>query len=305
MSWRSILISKPGKLSLCNRQLRIQQEGNDVTIPIEDIAVIVIENREVVVTTALLSALAKEGTTVLTCDEQFLPCGQWLPFCQYHRQLKILQLQSSMSLPLQKRLWQVMVQQKIINQSRVLAYVEQLDASHKLKSMVAQVKSGDKANIEAQAAAYYFKSLFGKNFKRWTDNDISTCLNYGYTILRSAVARALVQYGWHPSMGLFHHSELNPFNLADDFLEVFRPLVDLMVWDLVQEGKVKKNSLTPEIKKHLISLLHYQIELNNQVMSVLTAIDKVVSSFQRAVIEKEVGLLNLPEVLVLREFSYE
>lgn len=304
MSWRSILISKSGKLSLCNRQLRIQQEGNDVTIPIEDIAVIVIENREVVVTAALLSALAKEGTTVLTCDEQFLPCGQWLPFCQYHRQLKILQLQLSMSLPLKKRLWQVIVQQKIINQSRVMVYVEQLDASNKLMSMVAQVKSGDKVNVEARAAAYYFKSLFGKSFKRWSDNDISTCLNYGYTILRSAVARSLVQYGWHPSMGLFHHSELNPFNLADDFLEVFRPLVDLMVWDLVQEG-VTKNSLTPEIKKRLILLLHYQIELNNQVMSVLTAIDKVVSSFQRVVVEKEVRLLSLPDVVVLREFSYE
>lgn len=304
MSWRSILISKPGKLSLCNQQLRIQQEDNDVTIPIEDIAVIVIENREVVITAALLSALAKEGTTVLTCDEQFLPCGQWLPFCQYHRQLKILQLQLSMSLPLQKRLWQVMIQQKIINQSRVLAYVEQLEASNKLMSMVAQVKSGDKANIEAKAAAYYFKSLFGKNFKRWSDNDISACLNYGYTILRSAVARSLVQYGWHPSMGLFHHSELNPFNLADDFLEPFRPLVDLMVWDLMQEGEVK-NSLTSEIKQRLISLLHYQIALNNQVMSVLTAIEKVVSSFQRVVVEKKVGLLNLPDIVVLREFSYE
>lgn len=304
MSWRSLIIRQGGRLSLHHKQLRIQQESRDVTVPIEDIAVIVIENREVQLTVALLSALAQAGVTVLTCDEQFLPCGQWLPFNQYHRQLKILNYQLSMSLPFQKQLWQRIIRQKIYNQARVLSYIGQEKESEKLLALVSQVKSGDKDNIEAQAAAFYFKVLFGKTFRRWSENILSSHLNYAYTVLRAAVARSLVQYGWQPSLGLFHHNELNAFNLADDFFEPFRPIVDLKVWSLWQD-KTLQEDLSPQAKQTLIALLHYQMGIEKQVVSVLTAIDKTVASFRGAVEAKDSAFLKLPEVMILKEFVYE
>ncbi|MDG2954905.1 type II CRISPR-associated endonuclease Cas1 [Bisgaard Taxon 10/6] len=304
MTWRSILISNGAKLSLQHRQMLIQQSENEFTVPLEDIAVIVVESRETVITIPLLSALAQNGITLLTCDEQFLPCGQWLPFSQYHRQLKTLKLQLEASLPQKKQLWQVIVQQKIRNQAFVLEHTEHSIEAKKLQIMANNVKSGDKENFEAQAALLYFQTAFGKDFRRWQANHINAHLNYAYTVLRSAVARSLVQYGWLPSLGLFHHSELNAFNLADDFIEPFRPIVDLMVWELWRK-ECLESGLTPETKQKLIGLLHYQMRFQDQTFSVLAAIDRTVGSLQIALLSKDAKRLKLPEMLPLKEHIYE
>ncbi|QIW15192.1 subtype II CRISPR-associated endonuclease Cas1 [Pasteurellaceae bacterium RH1A] len=304
MSWRSILISKGGKLSLKQKQMLIWQEEQEFSVPLEDIAIIVVENRETVITTPLLSALALNGITLLTCDDQFLPCGQWLPFGQYHRQLKTLKLQLEMSQPLKKQLWQQLVQQKIRNQAFVLEQAGEISTAQRLLAMANEVKSGDKDNLEAQAAQSYFIQLFGKAFHRKQENQINAHLNYAYMVLRSAVARSLVLYGWLPTLGLNHHSELNPFNLADDFIEPFRPLVDLKVWELVEKDKLDYG-LTPSTKQNLIKLLNHQMSLNQQAVSVLTAIDRTVASLQVALLNKNAKLLKLPQMLPLAEHQYE
>ncbi|MDP8162701.1 type II CRISPR-associated endonuclease Cas1 [Pasteurella skyensis] len=304
MSWRSILISKGGKLSLKQNQLCIWQEEAEYTIPIEDIAIIVIESKEVVITTPLLSALALNGVTLLTCDQQYLPCGQWLPFSQYHRQLKILKLQFEATIPQKKQLWQEVIKQKVLNQSFVLSQIHCEKESEKLQIMAKQVKSGDKENIEAQAALLYFQTLFGKTFRRTNDDNINSHLNYAYSILRSAIARRLVYYGWLPSLGIFHHSELNPFNLADDFIEPFRPLVDLLVWELRQQNKLEKG-LTPYTKQQLIKTLHKQIQFQNETLSVLSAIDRTIASLKVAFISKNAKKLKLPTILPLEKYHYE
>ena len=255
MTWRSLLISKGGKLSLHQQQMLIQQEGNEFTVPLEDIAIVVVESRETVITLPLLSAFGLYGITLLSCDEQFLPCGQWLPFNQYYRQLKTL-------------------------------------------------KSGDKDNIEAQSAVIYFSGLFGTHFRRKEDNAINIHLNYAYTVVRSAVARSLVLYGWLPQLGLFHHSELNAFNLADDFIEPFRPLIDLLVWNLLEKELLSQN-LSPLSKQQLIKILHHQLFFNQEKVSVLTAIDKSVASLQIALTQKNAALLQLPEIDTLQEYQYE
>lgn len=305
MSWRSILISNGGKLSLQRKQMLIQQAENEFTVPLEDIAIIVIESKEVVITTPLLSALAQNGITLLTCDEQFLPCGQWLPFGQYYRQLKTLKLQLETSQPQKKQLWQRIVQQKIHNQAFVLEQVGFSSIAKRLHKMAESVKSGDKENLEGQAALIYFQTLFGNAFRRSDDeNDINAHLNYAYTVLRSAVARALVLYGWLPQLGLFHRNELNPFNLADDFIEPFRPLVDLRVWQLWQEEKLT-SGLSPSTKQSLIQILHYQMRFKQETFSVLATIDRTVSSLQAALIAQNAKLLKLPEMLPLEEHTYE
>lgn len=304
MSWRSILISKGGKLSLHRKQMLIQQEGNEFTVPLEDIAIILIESRETLITAPLLSVLAQNGVTLLTCDEQFLPCGQWLPFNQYYRQYKNLKLQIEISLPLKKQLWQKIVQQKIRNQAFVLKQLTYDKQAKRLEKMAVDVKSGDKQNLEGQAALIYFQTLFGKAFRRDDENNINAHLNYAYTILRSAVARAIVLYGWLPQLGIFHRSELNPFNLADDFIEPFRPLVDLLVHQLWQSHTLDQG-LTPHNKQQLIKLLHYQMQFQQETFSVLAAIDRSVSSLQACLIAKNANLLKLPEILPLKEHQYE
>ncbi|UOO83179.1 type II CRISPR-associated endonuclease Cas1 [Uruburuella testudinis] len=304
MSWRSLLIREGGKLSLQKQQMLIQQNGQAYTVPLEDIAVIVIESPETVLTAPLLSALALNGITLLTCDEQFLPCGQWLPYAQYHRQLKTLKLQLNASEPQKKQLWQAIVRQKICNQAQTADESGNDLAAKRLRAMAAAVKSGDTGNMEAQAAALYFQAVFGNRFKRWQESEINSHLNYGYAVLRAAIARALVQYGWLPALGLFHKSELNPFNLADDFIEPYRPLVDLMVWQLHDQGRLN-TELTPAAKKILVSLLHHQIRLEQQTFSVLAAIDRTIASFQNSLAEKNAKLLKLPEILPLKEHHYE
>ncbi|MBN6074352.1 type II CRISPR-associated endonuclease Cas1 [Aggregatibacter actinomycetemcomitans] len=304
MTWRSILISKGGKLSLKRNQLLLQQEDNEFTVPLEDIAIVIVENRETVITIPLLSAMALNGITLLSCDEQYLPCGQWLPFNQYHRQLKILKLQLEASQPLKKQLWQLIVRQKIRNQAFVLEQTQFLTQARRLLCMAKEVKSGDKENIEGQAALLYFQTAFGKTFRRIDENPINAHLNYAYTILRSAVARALVLYGWLPSLGLFHRSELNPFNLADDFIEPFRPIVDLLVWTLWKENKLQRG-LTPTTKQTLIKVLNYQLQANGQVVNVLTSIERTTASLQNALMCKDPNLLKLPEMLPLAEHYYE
>ena len=304
MTWRSLLISKGGKLSLHQQQMLIQQEGNEFTVPLEDIAIVVVESRETVITLPLLSAFGVYGITLLSCDEQFLPCGQWLPFNQYYRQLKTLKLQLETSLPLKKQLWQRIVQQKIRNQAKVLSLCQLREKSERLLRLANLVKSGDKDNLEAQSAVIYFSGLFGTHFRRKEDNAINIHLNYAYTVVRSAVARSLVLYGWLPQLGLFHHSELNAFNLADDFIEPFRPLIDLLVWNLLEKELLSQN-LSPLSKQQLIKILHHQLFFNQEKVSVLTAIDKSVASLQIALTQKNAALLQLPEIDTLQEYQYE
>lgn len=158
MSWRSILISNGGKLSLKRKQMLIQQEEQEFTVPLEDIAIVVVESRETVITIPLLSAFAQQGITLISCDEQFLPCGQWLPFAQYHRQLKTLKLQLEASQPQKKQLWQRIVQQKIRNQAFVLTQSHHPKEAKRLYAMATQVKSGDKENIEGTSCSTLFSN---------------------------------------------------------------------------------------------------------------------------------------------------
>lgn len=178
------------------------------------------------------------------------------------------------------------MQQKIRNQAKVLSLCQFQEKSERLLQLANLVKSGDKDNLEAQSAVIYFSGLFGTHFRRKEeDNAINIHLNYAYSVMRSAVARSLVLYGWLPQLGLFHHSELNAFNLADDFIEPFRPIVDLLVSNLLEKGLLSKN-LSPISKQQLIKILHHQLRFKREKVSVLTAIDKSVASLQIALIQK-------------------
>lgn len=257
MAWRSVVISKPAKLKLKNRALVVEQEQGTASVPLEDIAAIVIDQPQVTLTTALLVACAERQVAVITVDDSHTPNGIFLAHTPHSRALKVMRGQLSMSEPHKKRLWQLIIKQKISNQAQLLAQLQHPTAQT-IKTLATQVRSGDPDNFEAQAAQLYFPALFGKGFTRDDACFANSALNYGYAIVRSAIARSLVSYGFLPAFGLHHCSELNAFNLADDIIEPYRILVDACVVELCSEYDAD-DMLDMPAKAKLVALLHQDV----------------------------------------------
>ncbi len=223
MAWRNLLVTKDATLSLKNKQVFCKTKDTTISVPLEDIASITLETRCSTITAPLLGALADSDAVLISCNERHMPNGVLLPLGSHSRTLLMLKRQIGWTPHFKKKLHQQIIQQKIINQQRLLFHLG-VD-NQRLSYLAKSVDSGDSKNCEAQAAKYYFSCLFS-NFRRHDNDKTNAALNYGYAVIRAKVARELVHFGFHPALGLFHHSELNAFNLADDLLEPFRPLVD-------------------------------------------------------------------------------
>lgn len=254
MTWRSVVITNPARLSFKNRAMVVEQQGDAASVPLEDIAVLVLDTPQVVLTSQLLSACMQAGIVVMTVNSMHTPNGVLMPYLQHSRALKVMRLQMGLSVPAQKRIWQGIVRQKLRNQAAVLAFRESHDAARHLFYLADQVRSGDTDNFEAQGAGMYFPALFYKGFTRVRDCFYNAALNYGYSIVRSALARSLVAYGFLPAFGVHHRSELNAFNLADDLIEPYRPLVD--AWVVKNYPLEPERELNPQDKATLVSILH-------------------------------------------------
>lgn len=257
MGWRSIIVCQPAYLCLSHKRLQIKQADNEANIPLEDISAVVLDNPQIVLSQPLLCGLAHHGIAVLTVDEQHMPSGIFMPFLSYHRPLRRLQAQIGLSKPRMKRWHKQIVQQKIQNQSDTLTAVGRNRPVPALKRLTTLVRSGDPDNCEARAAAIYFRSLFGTPLYRGQTRFYNAALNYGYAVIRAAIARSLVGTGLHPSLGFFHRNELNPFNLVDDLIEPYRPLLDL--WVCRQFPLEPDRELTPKDKACVVSVLHQDI----------------------------------------------
>lgn len=300
MAYRNLMIASNAQLKIQNEQLLITTDATH-KVPIEDINSVLIENRQSTITIATLAKLAQDGVTVYVCDEKHTPCAIMMPFAQNSRQYGMIKLQESMSLPLQKQLWQQIVKSKINNQAKCLELNDFISESKALQLLAKNVSSGDANNTEAVAAASYFKTLFGKNFSRGDDNDLrNAALNYGYAIIRGHIARLIASYGFLPMKGIHHRSELNAYNLADDFIEPFRPVVDLLVSKELQTI----DCLTSLVKQKLYNLLNVDINIACQMHSVTYAAEKMIQSYTRCC-QKTTKELVLPKLVALRQHTYE
>ena len=298
MSFRSIVISNNAKLFVKKNQLIITNE-EEYSIPIEDISTIVIEAVGVTMTKGLLSKLAENNVVTYICDEKHLPNSVVLPLNNHYRVYKVLKEQLGQTQPFIKRCWQKVVIQKLYNQGECLKLCTQ-KAENELKVLAKNVESGDKGNKESIGAKIYFPSLFGKGFTREKDCWINAALNYGYTIIRGAVARSLVSYGFNTALGLNHCNELNSFNLADDFIEPFRQIVDLWVYKNKREDNLSK-----EDRMYLIDLLNYECFIAGKKHSIINGIDKMVASYVSAIESKDYSKLILPKLIPLEYHYYE
>ncbi len=294
MAWRVVAIENPARLSLRDNQLVIAQDV-EATLPIEDLDTLVLDSYGITTTANLLTALATKSTTTVICDEKHLPASVLLPYSQHSRQAKVSRQQLAMSQPLKKQLWQRVVEQKIVNQADVLRMVGLDDMS--IRKYASDVKSGDTSNRESIAARIYFDQLLDDATRRkpiWHN----AALNYGYAMVRSHIARHIASRGLVASQGIFHHNELNSFNLADDLIEPYRAAVDLYVLEKVAPLHVgdRDASLTKHDRQLIIDILNYCVIIDDKKFTVKHAIERTVESFIECIEVKEARKLLLPKI---------
>jgi len=295
-AWRTILITKPCRLSMKNLQLVYEPKDKpSVTVPLEDITVIVLESNQATMSVALLSMCAEKNIALFTCDSYHTPNGLFIPFHQHSRLSQIAHIQKDMKQPLKKQIWQKIIKQKLSNQAKLLKMYNK--DSFSVEVLVNKVKSGDSENLEALGARKYWHLLFDEFTRDQKKGDPrNIALNYGYSIIRGAVARSLVSYGLLPTFGVFHNSELNAYNLADDMVEVLRPMVDMVVKKLeeVDELDVKMGT---SVKSALINVLVMQMQLENENITLLNICDIMAHSFVKAMKLNDASFLKLPSVV--------
>ncbi len=244
---------KTKSVSIKNRQLIIEEaDGKTHSIPAEEIAAAIFSGYCINTSKSVLELLSECGATIVVCDKSKMPVGMMAPISGHHLQSRFVKEQAEASLPTQKRLWKQIICAKIRGQAQNLQAIYHDD--YALGKMAALVKSGDETNIEGRAARRHWSKLFSvPKFTRDCDGEdvINSSLNYGYAILRSLVARAIVSSGLNPSLGLFHHNKYNAFCLADDLMEPYRPVVDNAVWRLWDSGQLTEG-ITTGVKRSLI-----------------------------------------------------
>jgi CRISPR-associated protein Cas1 len=285
---RTLYFENPAYLSLKNCQLVVkipEIENNESlpdlfkvenvrSFPIEDIGVVVLDNKHITITQGVLDALLENNAAVITCDSSRIPVGLMLPLCGNTIQNERFRDQLDASLPLKKQLWQQTIQAKIANQAAVLQACRSAEVRNMLK-WVEEVRSDDVENMEARAAAYYWANLF-TNFKRHREGTPpNNLLNYGYAILRAIVARALVSSGLLPTLGIHHHNRYNAYCLADDIMEPYRPYVDKLVVSLFDNGIIELDKNT---KSRLLSIPVLDVTINGQRSPLMISVGLTTSS---------------------------
>ena len=275
---KTLYFGNPAYLSLREEQLVIKipevetseklplefKKESERTIPIEDIGVVVLDNKRITITTGAMEALLENNSALISCNDRSLPVGLMLPLTGNTLQNERFRHQLNASLPLKKQLWQQTVKQKVTNQSHVLNTYTLTETSC-MQRWINDVKSGDTENVEAKAAAYYWKNIFPdiKNFVRGREGEPpNNLLNYGYAILRAVIARALVGSGLLPTLGIHHHNRYNAYCLADDIMEPYRPYVDELVIQIMQEDDY--SDLTRNIKAKLLQIPVLNVTINGK-----------------------------------------
>lgn len=295
---KTVEFATPGtRLSVAHRQLVVERPDHPrATLPIEDLGVVIVDDVRATYTQAVFLDLMNAGATVMVTGRDHLPAGMMLPLDAHHVQTERHRSQVEASEPVKKRAWQALVRAKIAQQGAVLAH---FTGDHGgLGPMARRVRSGDPDNLEAQAAQRYWPRLFGAAFRRDREAEgINALLNYGYAVVRAAAARAVVAAGLIPSLGVYHRNRGNPFCLADDLLEPYRPYVDwrakLLVADAGGEPPPLEDRST---RAALLSLFNETVVVGGRRMPLLLAVQAGASSLSR-VLTGEGGTLALPEGL--------
>jgi len=294
---QTLYISNPAYLKVQSQQLVIQPGSSRSAPPhiraIEDIGIIVLDHPQITITHNCIKALQSNNAVIISCDSQRMPHSIFLPLEGHSLQSERFRIQSGATLPLKKKLWQQTVVAKIRNQAMVLKYLQK--PFKRLEILQRRVQSGDMDNTEAQAAAYYWPVLMGSDFLRDRYGDIpNNALNYGYAILRSMVARALISSGLHLTLGIHHKNKYNAFCLADDIMEPFRPFVDLIVYEMFSNDEIEP-FLSKENKRQLLAIGQMDGVFSKRKSPLLVGISHTTSSLFMCYSGKK-RKINYPEL---------
>lgn len=293
---KTLYFGNPAYLSLQNNQLVIKlpevernaslpenfKSQSVITRPIEDIGLVILDHKQITITSGVLEALLENKCSVITCDNKSMPVGLLLPLYGNTVQNERFREQLMASIPLKKQLWQQTIKVKIQNQANVLQ--DCLQENHKcMRVWAEEVKSGDPDNLEARAAAYYWKTLYAHIPEFTRDRDgipPNNLLNYGYAILRAIIARALVSSGLLPTLGIHHHNRYNAYCLADDIMEPYRPYVDKLVFQLVKDYG-ENVELTKEIKSVLLTIPTLDVVIGKKRSPLMIAATQTTASLYK------------------------
>lgn len=275
---RTIYIGNPSNLKLKDNQLKIEDvltKEIKGSIPIEDMGFLVLDNFQITLSHQLIIALQQQNVAIISCDESHLPLGLMLPISGHVTHSEFLKHQINCSEPLRKQLWKQTVEAKIFQQKEVLC--KNKLPFEPMLNYLNDVKSGDTTNMEGIAAQYYWRTLFDDFIRERKGDAPNNFLNFGYAILRSMVARALVSSGLHPTIGIFHRNKYNAYCLADDIMEPYRPYVDALVVDWMQKPDAT-HIMDKEAKTHLLQLATIDVYINGLTRPLMTALSITTSS---------------------------
>lgn len=306
---KTLYFGNPAYLSLRDAQLVIKlpevvknatlpehfKQKVEITKPIEDIGVLVLDNKQITITSGVLEALLENNCAVITCDSKSMPVGLMLPLYGNTTQNERFRHQLDASLPLKKQLWQQTIKIKIENQAAVLKKCTK-EEIRCMKVWASEVKSGDSENMEARAAAYYWKNLFPIDGFTRERNGIppNNLLNYGYAILRAVVARGLVSSGLLPTLGIHHHNRYNAYCLADDIMEPYRPYIDELVYSIV-ESEMDYMELSKEIKGRLLTIPTLEVNISGKRSPLMVAVGQTTASLYKC-FSGELRKISYPEM---------
>lgn len=291
-----INIDKPATLIVKNNTLHIIQEKT-IVVPFEDISVIILNNFEIMISKSVFEHISNNNISIIFTDYKQQPNGIFLPFIGNVQQTKIINKQSKIKETLKGNLWKAIIKAKITNQNLVLEYSG--INSLKFKKYIGQVKYNDNTCIESQSAKFYFSLLFGDSFKReqqGTEDILNIYLNYGYFIIRSMVARAIVATGLHPSIGIWHHNQYDPMPLASDLMEPIRPFVDYMIINYIREKDLDNIKFNKDFKEYISRIINQTTFIQNKAHILDNAIPIYISSIKNIIIEKDKPFIHLPRI---------
>lgn len=288
---RTLYFGNPSHLYKRNEQLCIAMnkstETDDIsqviTVPIEDIGVVVLDNKQITLSHALIDALLQNNVAFITCDDTHHPSGLMLPLSVHHAQTEKFIIQIQASEPLKKQLWAQTISAKLRNQAAMLYKRGKTNTGDYLMQFSKEVKSGDGDNHEARGAALYWQHLFDEklDFKRERYGlPPNNLLNYGYAILRATVARSLLASGLLPTFGIFHRNKYNAYCLADDIMEPYRPFVDNIVCNIMDSGR-DYAELTKELKQELLKVPALDIVIDKEKSPLMVGLQRTTASLAK------------------------
>ena len=293
MAWRGVLLTQKAHLSLSDDCCLVERDDGNIRLAFEDIAYLIIDTPQITLSTAVLARILEANILIVICDGKHLPTGACLPLQGHFRQSQTFRLQLRLKPALAKVFWQRLIMAKIQNQAAVLRSLEHA-RGQALATMADRVRPGDPGQVEARAAQVYFPAAFNQMISRRDDNDIrNAMLNYGYAVVRAAIARALAARGFHPALGIHHDSMDNAFNLADDLIEPWRAIVDRHVLDLM-DSREEQEQLTVDDRRELARILVSEVNFTGKSYTVIAAIDEMADGLFRAIESGDPDQLGLP-----------